>query len=128
MSDVKLDRTISRLVIVGASLAGARVAEGARRLGFTGSITMIGAEHNEPYDRPPLSKLFLTAEAEPLPDFHLAGDLDVTFLSGTTATSLDSRHRRLRTTRGDVERSEEHTSELQSLMRISYAVFCSETK
>src|SRR3546814_6283296 len=25
---------------------------------------------------------------------------------------------------GDVERSEEHTSELQSLMRISYAVFC----
>src|SRR3546814_6654973 len=26
--------------------------------------------------------------------------------------------------RGDVLRSEEHTSELQSLMRISYAVFC----
>src|SRR3546814_6809347 len=26
--------------------------------------------------------------------------------------------------RGYVERSEEHTSELQSLMRISYAVFC----
>src|SRR3546814_6395292 len=25
---------------------------------------------------------------------------------------------------GDAERSEEHTSELQSLMRISYAVFC----
>src|SRR3546814_5449045 len=108
MSDVKLDRTISRLVIVGASLAGARVAEGARRLGFTGSITMIGAEHNEPYDRPPLSKLFLTAEAEPLPDFHLAGDLDVTFLSGT--------------------RSEEHTSELPSLMRIPYPVFCLQTK
>src|SRR3546814_3515491 len=28
----------------------------------------------------------------------------------------------------DVERSEEHTSELQSLMRISYAVFCSNKK
>src|SRR3546814_8889844 len=27
-----------------------------------------------------------------------------------------------------VERSEEHTSELQSLMRISYAVFCLQTK
>src|SRR3546814_1681697 len=26
--------------------------------------------------------------------------------------------------RGDANRSEEHTSELQSLMRISYAVFC----
>src|SRR3546814_9785661 len=28
----------------------------------------------------------------------------------------------------DVKRSEEHTSELQSLMRISYAVFCLKTK
>src|SRR3546814_10533898 len=29
---------------------------------------------------------------------------------------------------GPTERSEEHTSELQSLMRISYAVFCLKTK
>src|SRR3546814_6752139 len=29
---------------------------------------------------------------------------------------------------GDAERSEEHTSELQSLMRISYAVFCLKKK
>src|SRR3546814_6738291 len=29
---------------------------------------------------------------------------------------------------GDVVRSEEHTSELQSLMRISYAVFCLKKK
>src|SRR3546814_6126232 len=29
-----------------------------------------------------------------------------------------------RTSRGGRKRSEEHTSELQSLMRISYAVFC----
>src|SRR3546814_2603423 len=30
--------------------------------------------------------------------------------------------------RGDLRRSEEHTSELQSLMRISYAVFCLKKK
>src|SRR3546814_8052823 len=29
---------------------------------------------------------------------------------------------------GDLQRSEEHTSELQSLMRISYAVFCLKKK
>src|SRR3546814_4530592 len=29
---------------------------------------------------------------------------------------------------GDADRSEEHTSELQSLMRISYAVFCLKKK
>src|SRR3546814_5152843 len=33
-------------------------------------------------------------------------------------------HRRLRSQGGSDDRSEEHTSELQSLMRISYAVFC----
>src|SRR3546814_8747961 len=40
-------------------------------------------------------------------------------------------HRRLRgdiAERDDVVRSEEHTSELQSLMRISYAVFCLKKK
>src|SRR3546814_9785350 len=30
--------------------------------------------------------------------------------------------------KGNVKRSEEHTSELQSLMRISYAVFCLKKK
>src|SRR3546814_6075434 len=33
-----------------------------------------------------------------------------------------------RRTRGSIVRSEEHTSELQSLMRISYAVFCLKKK
>src|SRR3546814_7536266 len=32
------------------------------------------------------------------------------------------------TTRAAIDRSEEHTSELQSLMRISYAVFCLKKK
>src|SRR3546814_2339603 len=38
------------------------------------------------------------------------------------------RSRRLRLERGLHRRSEEHTSELQSLMRISYAVFCLKKK
>src|SRR3546814_6416520 len=37
-------------------------------------------------------------------------------------------HRRTGRRAADVERSEEHTSELQSLMRISYAVFCLKKK
>src|SRR3546814_2430064 len=35
---------------------------------------------------------------------------------------------RVRRSPGTLERSEEHTSELQSLMRISYAVFCLKKK
>src|SRR3546814_8988452 len=38
------------------------------------------------------------------------------------------KHRRQRLESFTVKRSEEHTSELQSLMRISYAVFCLKKK
>src|SRR3546814_8355940 len=44
-------------------------------------------------------------------------------------TFVFARHGALQSARLiDGERSEEHTSELQSLMRISYAVFCLKTK
>src|SRR5260370_15832711 len=51
------------VVIVGASVAGVRTAEALRRRGFGGRITLIGAEPHLPYDRPPLSKAFLTGQA-----------------------------------------------------------------
>ena len=47
------------LVVVGASLAGLRAAEAARKTGFEGGITLIGSEEHLPYDRPPLSKAYL---------------------------------------------------------------------
>jgi NADPH-dependent 2,4-dienoyl-CoA reductase/sulfur reductase-like enzyme len=52
-------KTSGRVVIVGASLAGLRAAEGLRDAGFTGRLTIIGDEAEEPYDRPPLSKQVL---------------------------------------------------------------------
>ncbi len=48
-----------RIVVVGASLAGLRVVESLRRQGYAGPITVLGAESEPPYDRPPLSKQFL---------------------------------------------------------------------
>src|SRR3546814_7371072 len=42
--------------------------------------------------------------------------------------NLPHRERRRRMLADQAERSEEHTSELQSLMRISYAVFCLKKK
>ena len=50
-----------RVVVVGASLAGARVIKALRRKGFDGQIALIGEEAQLPYDRPPLSKQFLTS-------------------------------------------------------------------
>jgi 3-phenylpropionate/trans-cinnamate dioxygenase ferredoxin reductase subunit len=50
-------------VIVGAALAGAKAAETLRSEGFDGRVVLIGAEHELPYERPPLSKEYLRGEA-----------------------------------------------------------------
>lgn len=48
------------LLIVGAGLAGYHTARGARLNGHTGPITILGAENRPAYDRPALSKAYLT--------------------------------------------------------------------
>ena len=51
-----------RFVIVGASLAGATAAAALREGGFDGTLQLIGAEPQLPYNRPPLSKGYLRGE------------------------------------------------------------------
>ncbi|MGW1585769.1 NAD(P)/FAD-dependent oxidoreductase [Streptomyces sp. NPDC002386] len=83
-------RRDGRIVVVGASLAGLRAAETLRDEGFTGSLTMIGDERGEPYDRPPLSKQVLSgwvpAENTTLPRRR---DVDAEWLLGVPASGLD---------------------------------------
>ncbi|KOG32170.1 oxidoreductase [Streptomyces resistomycificus] len=45
-------------------MAGVQTAVALREQGFTGSVTLIGAEPHQPYDRPPLSKAVLLGKAE----------------------------------------------------------------
>jgi 3-phenylpropionate/trans-cinnamate dioxygenase ferredoxin reductase component len=51
-------------VIVGAGMAGVQTAVVLREQSFTGTVTLIGAEPHQPYDRPPLSKAVLLGKAE----------------------------------------------------------------
>src|SRR3546814_768731 len=61
------------------------------------------------------------------PDVGQAGELALQHRVGAKlAVEFDQRH--MGDDAGEVDRSEEHTSELQSLMRISYAVFCLKKK
>ncbi len=82
-----------RLVVVGASLSGIKAVRDMRALGFEGDITMVGAEDELPYDRPPLSKGFLAGECE-VDDLLLATEaqmqeLRVDFVRGDPAVLLN---------------------------------------
>jgi NADPH-dependent 2,4-dienoyl-CoA reductase/sulfur reductase-like enzyme len=50
---------MTRFVIVGGGLAGAKAAEGLRAEGFDGEVVLFGSEPERPYERPPLSKGYL---------------------------------------------------------------------
>jgi NADPH-dependent 2,4-dienoyl-CoA reductase/sulfur reductase-like enzyme/ferredoxin len=93
---------VGRIVIVGASLAGLRAAWTLRREGFTGSVTVIGDEPYEPYDRPPLSKQVLggmvAANRSTLPR---VGEVDADWRLGVAAIGLDLDRKRVRLADGD---------------------------
>ncbi|MET9134835.1 NAD(P)/FAD-dependent oxidoreductase [Streptomyces antibioticus] len=59
------------MVVAGAGMAGVQTAVALREQGFDGTVTLIGAEPHQPYDRPPLSKAVLLGKAE-----HSAFDVD----------------------------------------------------
>jgi NADPH-dependent 2,4-dienoyl-CoA reductase/sulfur reductase-like enzyme len=85
--------------VVGASLAGLRACETLRNDGFEGWLTLVGAEAEVPYDRPPLSKKLLAGEWEPdrirlrKPDDFDSLRLDLRL--GVRAEHLDTANREL---------------------------------
>jgi NADPH-dependent 2,4-dienoyl-CoA reductase/sulfur reductase-like enzyme len=96
---------MEHVVVVGASLAGLRACETLRTEGYAGRISLIGAEDEVPYDRPPLSKKLLAGAWEPdrvrlrKTDEFESLNLDRWF--GTRAVGLDTEARRLRLDGGD---------------------------
>ncbi|MHB1065398.1 MAG: NAD(P)/FAD-dependent oxidoreductase [Georgenia sp.] len=62
--------------VVGAGLAGLRTVAELRARGFTGTVTVVGAEGLAPYDRPPLSKELFTRPSPVWLADEGYGDLD----------------------------------------------------
>jgi 3-phenylpropionate/trans-cinnamate dioxygenase ferredoxin reductase subunit len=81
------------VVIVGAGKAGVQTASSLRDEGFTREILLVGDEAGAPYDRPPLSKSFLSGQ-ESLDDITLHGpgfyeSRRIALRTGTAAVGLD---------------------------------------
>lgn len=87
-------------MVVGASAAGLAAAETLRREGYDGTLTLIGDEPHLPYDRPPLSKQFLTGRWEagqlPLRSTADLGALGLDLRLGVAAKELDPDTRSVR--------------------------------
>ena len=82
----------SRIVIIGASLAGASAAIALRDQGYDGELTLIGEESQLPYERPPLSKAVLignTDEPDWVADGATYADKNISLRLGTIATRID---------------------------------------
>lgn len=96
----------SKVVIVGASLAGWRAVETLRAEGHVGSIVLVGEERHLPYDRPPLSKQILAGTWPPekavLADSRRAGEHRVEEVLGRRAVHLDAAARKLELDDGTV--------------------------
>ena len=93
------------VLIVGASMAGLRVAEALRRFGYSGPITAIGDEPHAPYNRPPLSKEVLAGDEVSHATVAFpqrAATADVGWVLGSAAVSADLEHQTVTTADGSV--------------------------
>jgi NADPH-dependent 2,4-dienoyl-CoA reductase/sulfur reductase-like enzyme len=86
-------------VLIGGGLASATAAEHIRKRDADSDITLVGAEPHLPYHRPPLSKEYLRGDAEVkdtlIQPEEWYRDQKIQVLSGTSATALDTRAKRV---------------------------------
>ena len=96
------------VVIVGASLAGAKAAETLRIDGFDGRVVLIGEEPERPYERPALSKDYLRGESGRdtvfVRDASFYADQDIAIRTTTTAVALHPDQHTVALEGGDVVR------------------------
>ena len=90
---------MSNVVIVGAGQAAAQLVASLRQGGFAGELRMIGDEPYAPYQRPPLSKKFLT-ERPPAETLYFRAEKfwqeqNVTLDFGTPVAAIDRRLKRV---------------------------------
>ena len=96
---------ISTILIIGGGQAGAQAVDTLRREGFGGRLVLIGDEPELPYQRPPLSKKYLSGEmsADRLPFRHRSfyDEHRVELKLGIQAVRLDAAARQVELADGE---------------------------
>src|SRR5207244_1510095 len=92
---------VKTVVVIGASVAGVAAVESIRAAGYAGRLVLLDADHDQPYDRPPLSKDVLTGGMNDgdivILSRRRAADLDVELRLGERARRLDPASRTIST-------------------------------
>ncbi len=84
---------VRQIVIVGSGDCGTRAALGLRELGFDGKVVLVGEEHEEPYERPVLSKGLLAGsdgELRRIATREALAEAGIEWISGTRAVRINS--------------------------------------
>jgi apoptosis-inducing factor 3 len=91
--------TLRSVTIIGGGAAGLAAADMLRREGYSSGITIVSADDSAPYDRPNLSKDFLTgnapAEWMPLRSADYYAERKIELLLGAKAQSIDIQQRKV---------------------------------
>jgi 3-phenylpropionate/trans-cinnamate dioxygenase ferredoxin reductase component len=94
-----------RIIIAGAGHSGGSAAAMLRQLGWKTGITLAGAEPLAPYQRPPLSKAWLTGEADEasllLRPLGFYNDADIELKLSTSVTKIDPAEHKVTFSDGD---------------------------
>ena len=88
------------IIVIGAGAAGTAAVDMLRREGYRGAITLIGAEANQPVDRPNLSKDYLAGSMPEdwlwlMPETYYR-DHDIELITGVAVTSIDPAQRQVK--------------------------------
>lgn len=96
---------MSGIVVIGAGQAAGQAAASLRQEGYEGSITIVGDEAQAPYQRPPLSKAYLSGDVGVdkllVRPEKFYTDQDVTLRPGTRVESIDPAAKTVTTDQGD---------------------------
>jgi NADPH-dependent 2,4-dienoyl-CoA reductase/sulfur reductase-like enzyme len=105
VAEAHREKAPESIVIAGGGLAGATAARTLRTEGFSGRITIIGAESQPPYLRPPLSKDYLLGTSgedavEIVPESWYARN-DVDLRLGVSVTAIHPQSQAVELSDGD---------------------------